>query len=113
MNYCKKAIINHHENFHQEPQSTEQTPITRVFLSGTHFSAEWTETMRISVGWVGAGLEVVDGIHVVQSQEELFTCQRCRNTSKVRGEYTDDIRPYRLPGAQLLVVSCRNKSVFG
>ena len=30
-----------------QPYSTEQAPFTRVFQSGTHFTAESTDTMQI------------------------------------------------------------------
>ena len=38
------------------------------------------------VGWVVAGLEVVDGIHVGQSQGGWSHVARCRSTSPVRGD---------------------------
>ena len=38
--------------------------------------------------------------------------RRCRNISRVRGEYTDYIRSHHHPGVQFWVGSSRNWSVF-
>ena len=57
-------------------------------------------------------MEVMVGMHAGQSQERLVACGRCRSTSLVRGDNTGDTRSHRLPGAQLLVGSSENWSVF-
>ena len=57
------------------------------------------------VGWVGAGMEVMDGMHAGQSQGGF----RC--SLRVRGEDNDNTRSHRHLGAQLWVGSCQNRSV--
>ena len=64
------------------------------------------------LGWVGTGMEVVDGKHVGRSQGGLRHVGRCLSTSRVRGEDTDDTQSHRLPGAQLWVWSSLNWSVI-
>ena len=46
------------------------------------------------IGWLGAGIEVVDGMRAGESQGWLHAGRR-RSTSNVRGENTDDTRPSR------------------
>ena len=61
---------------------------------------------------MGAGMQVVDGMHAGQSQVGWSHDGRCCSTSRVLGEVTDDTRSHRCPGAQLWLGSSRNWSVF-
>ena len=60
------------------------------------------------VGWVGAGMEVVVGVHA----DKDACCShvgRCRSTFRVQGE---DTRSHRHPRTLLWVGSSRNRLVF-
>ena len=57
-------------------------------------------------------MEVVAGRHAGQSQGGCHHVGKCRSTSRVRGEGTDDTRSHHLPGAQFWIGSSRNWSVF-
>ena len=59
-----------------------------------------------------AGMEMVVGEHVGQSQQVWSHVGICRCTSRVRDEESDDARSHRLPGAQLLVWLSQNFSIF-
>ena len=56
-------------------------------------------------------MEVMVGKDAGQRQGGWSHVRRCRSTSRVRDENTDDTRSHRLPGAWLLVGSIRNWSV--
>ena len=47
------------------------------------------------VVWVGAGMEVVDGIHAGQSQGGWSHVGRCWSVSRVRGDDTLITSPFR------------------
>ena len=47
------------------------------------------------VGWVGAWMEVVNGMHAGQSIKAMSYVGRCRSTSRMQGEDTDDTRSHR------------------
>ena len=49
-------------------------------------------------GWLGeAGMEVVDGMHAVQSQEGMVACQEMSEHFPCVRRYIDDTRSHRLP----------------
>ena len=48
--------------FHCKAHSTDQTPFTRVFQSGTHFSSELTEAMQIKCLAQGHNIVIQPGI---------------------------------------------------
>ena len=57
-------------------------------------------------------MEVVVGKHARKARKGWSHVERCRSTSRVRGEDTDDNQSHRLPGAQFLVGLSRNCSVI-
>ena len=66
-------------------------------------------------GYVGLGARsdgLVDYVHAGQSEGGWSNVGRCRSTSRVRGEDTDDTQSHRRPRAPLLVRSSRNLSLF-
>ena len=64
------------------------------------------------VGWLRAGMEVVDGKHAGQSQGGWLHVGTCQSAPIVRGEDTDDTRSHSRPRMQLWVGSSWNWSVF-
>ena len=63
------------------------------------------------MSWVGEEMGVVNGMHAGQSHG-VSHVGRCRSTSRLRDEDTDDNRSHRRPSAQLWVGSSWNWSVF-
>ena len=61
---------------------------------------------------VGVQMKVVDGMHAGQSQEGWSYVWLCLSTLQVQSENTDDFWSHCLPGAQLMVGSSWNWSVF-
>ena len=62
-------------------------------------------------GWLGeAGMEVEVGRHAGRSHEGCWHVRRCRSTSRVRGENTDDTRSHRFSEVQVWAGSSRNSS---
>ena len=64
------------------------------------------------VGLLGTGMGVVNGMHAGQSKEGWSYVGRCRSTSRVRFEDTDNNRSHRSPSAQHRVGSSRNWRVI-
>ena len=95
--------------YHRRPRTISEAFVLHVNFGRVSHSWFMGVVIMAMVGLVEAGMDLEDSMHVGLRWSHVG---RWRSTAWVRGDYTDDTRSHRRPGAQLCVGSSRNWSVF-